>query len=115
MSLIQFVTLQPSATSFQNKMEALRQHSLKKTEEDSIRKKSELQQRLVPQTELHMDVVLNEQRIEEEARKQRERVNERITRQLQEIDSKAAMELQQKQEEERRQRLELVKSETQAK
>lgn len=96
-------------------MEALRLHSIKKTEEDCLRKKSELQQRLVPQTELHMDVLLNEQRIEEEARKQRESANERITRQLQEIDSKVAMELQQKQDEERRQRIQQVKSETQTK
>lgn len=91
------------------------QHSLKKADEDCLRKKSELQQRLVPQTELHMDVLMNQQRIEEEARKQRERADERITRQLQEIDSKAAMELQQKQNEERRQQLEQLKSNIQTK
>lgn len=94
-------------------MEAFTQTSRQKADEECQRKKLELEQRLVPKMESHMDVEKNMQRIEEEARRQRLYKEDQINRRLHEIQSQKEIQEQKLlMDEQKRQKLEQVKSES---
>nr|CAG4646292.1 EOG090X0755 [Macrothrix elegans] len=73
------------ASDFKKKIEDFEEASRKRAEEECLRKKKELEERLVPKTESHIDVELTIQRLQEEARIRRIEKENQIERKLKEM------------------------------
>ena len=66
--------------------------SRKKADEECLSKKRELEERLVPKTEDHIDVEMNFRRLKDEARLRRQQEEDQIDRKLQHIQERAQQE-----------------------
>nr|CAG4641731.1 EOG090X0755 [Eurycercus lamellatus] len=99
----------PVATSFKKKMEEFEQASRRAAEEDCQRMKRELEQRLVPTTETHIDVERNMQRLQQEAEMQRKLQADQIEKKL--LDLQRSQQEHEQKEELKRKLLEQQKAE----
>lgn len=91
------------ASNFKKKIEDFEEASRHNADEECLRKKQELQERLVPKTESHTDVEMIIKRTEEEARLRRQLKEDQLDRKLKEMQS---MQEREQQEDMRRKTLE---------
>ncbi len=73
------------APSFMKKIEDFDEASRQNADEECLRKKRELEERLVPKTEDHIDVEKTIQRLQNEARLRRQQDEDQIDRKLKEM------------------------------
>lgn len=86
------------------KIEDFEETSRQNADEECLRKKQELQERLVPKTESQVDVEMTIKRLQEEARLRRQLKEDQIDRKLKEMQS---IQEKEQQEDMRRKTLEL--------
>nr|SVE75786.1 EOG090X0755 [Daphnia hispanica] len=82
------------ATSFMRKIEDFKEFSRQSDEEECLRKKQELEERLVPKRESQLDVEITFQRLQDEARQRFQQKEDQIDQKLKEIKSIQEKELQ---------------------
>ncbi len=95
---------QSVASSFMKKMEDFKESSRRNDDEECLRKKQELEERLVPKTESQMDVEMTIQRLQNEARLRIQQKEDQIDEKLREVQSIQEKELE---EDLKKKRLEL--------
>ena len=82
------------ASSFMKKMEDFKESSRRTDDEECLRKKQELEERLVPKTESEIDVEIAMQRLQNEAKLRIQQKEDQIDKKLKEVQSIQEKELQ---------------------